>query len=132
VLDGFDDLAADEHAAVVARVARLINGSPALRMRELGIVGRYTRQLADLLAEDEGASAATVEAAVVASALMGAHRALVGYVRGRVVAGRRGRPLAAEARSQAVRAFGRLESGLTSYAIRSTSPWLPPRPLQTR
>jgi AcrR family transcriptional regulator len=120
VLDGFDGLAADERAAVIALVARLISGSPALRVRELEIVGRYTRQLADLLSQDEGASAATVEAAVVANALMGAHRALVEYVRGRVLAGRRGRPLAAEARSQAVRAFSRLESGLASYAIRST------------
>jgi hypothetical protein len=52
----------------------------------------------------------------VASALMGAHRVLVAYVRSSVLDGRRGPRLAAQARSQAMRAFARLESGLSDYA----------------
>jgi hypothetical protein len=46
---------------------------------------------------------------------MGVQRALVGYVRRSVVAGRRGPKLAADARSQALRAFTRLEQGLLDY-----------------
>jgi hypothetical protein len=53
-----------------------------------------------------------VEAVAVATALMGAHRAVVDYVRRRVQAGARGDPLADEARTQIRRAFGRLERGL--------------------
>lgn len=119
VLDGFDGLAADDRAEVIALAARLIDGSPVLQARELEIVARYTRLLAALLADEEGASGGAVEAATVASALMGAHRALVEYVRSEIVAGSRGRRLAAEARSQAVRAFGRLESGLAGYAVKT-------------
>jgi hypothetical protein len=50
---------------------------------------------------------------------MGTHRALVAYVRRSVLAGRRGSKLAADARSQAKRAFARLDSGLADYAISS-------------
>jgi len=49
--------------------------------------------------------------------LMGAHRALVAYVRHQVLAGRRGRRLVADARSQAARAFARLEAGMADYAM---------------
>src|SRR5258708_33152099 len=51
----------------------------------------------------------------VASALMGVQRALVGYVRSSILAGRRGPKLVADARSQALRGFGRLERGLADY-----------------
>jgi hypothetical protein len=57
-----------------------------------------------------------VEPRAVAEALMATHRALVGYVRGSVLQGRRGRALASSARSQARRAFARLERGLAQYA----------------
>ena len=59
-----------------------------------------------------------VEAAVVASALMGAQRTLVDYVRASVMAGRRGPDLSADARAQGRRAFKRLERGLGDYAVK--------------
>jgi hypothetical protein len=51
----------------------------------------------------------------VASALMGVQRAVAEYVRSSVLAGRRGPKLVADARSQAVRGFKRLEVGLADY-----------------
>jgi AcrR family transcriptional regulator len=117
LLDSFGRLAAEENAERIARAAALISSSPALQAREREIVARYTGQLAGLLARETGVDAEDVEAVGAASALMGAHRGLVAYVRRRVLAGVRGRPLAAETRSQARRAFGRLESGLADYAV---------------
>ena len=119
VVDGCSQLAAEDNAEVIAKAAALIGGSPALQVREREIVARYTQRLAELLAAPTGARPDDVEAWGVASALMGAHRALVGYVRGSALAGRRGPKLAAAARSQARRAFQRLDSGLADYAIRS-------------
>jgi hypothetical protein len=63
---------------------------PALETHEREIVARYTRRLAEQLAEEAGAQPGDVEAIGVAGALMGVQRALVGYVRSRVLAGRRG------------------------------------------
>ena len=59
-----------------------------------------------------------VEARAVANALMGVQRALVANVRARVCEGWRGPKLAAHARTQAKRAFRRLESGLGDYAVK--------------
>jgi AcrR family transcriptional regulator len=118
ILDGSSRLAAAENAEMIANAAALIGGSATLQTREREIVARYTQQLAELLAAETGARPGDVEPWAVASALMGAHRALVAYVRSSVLAGRRGPRLAAQARSQAMRAFARLESGLAGYAIR--------------
>ena len=103
---------------MIAKAAALIGGSPALQTREREIVAHYTQRLAELLAAETGARPGDVEPWAVASALMGAHRALVAYVRSIVLDGRRGPRLAAQARSQAIRAFARLESGLSDYATR--------------
>jgi AcrR family transcriptional regulator len=119
VLDGCSRLADKETAEVIAKAATLIGGSPALQVREREIVARYTKWLAQLLAAETGARPNDVEPWSVASGLMGAHRALVGYVRSSVLAGRRGPKLAADVRSQARGAFARLDSGLADYAIRS-------------
>jgi AcrR family transcriptional regulator len=119
VIDGCSRLTAEENAEVIGKAAALIGGSPALQMREREIVARYAQQLAELLAAETGARPDDVEPQGVASALMGAHRALVAYVRGSALAGRRGPRLAADARSQARRAFARLGSGLGDYAVRS-------------
>src|SRR5262249_46678804 len=119
IVDGCSRLAAKENAEMIAKAAALIGGSPALQAREREIVARYTQRLADLLADETGAPPDDVELQGVASALMGTHRALVGYVRGSVLAGRRGSRLVADARSQAMRAGERLDSGLADYAIRS-------------
>jgi AcrR family transcriptional regulator len=118
VVDSCRGLGADERAAVIAEAATLINASPALQVREREIVARYTQVLAGLLAEETGTSHDDAEPLAVASALMGAHRALVTHVRTRVLAGGRGRTLATDARSQAMRAFACLENGLADYATR--------------
>jgi AcrR family transcriptional regulator len=117
IVDGSSRLAAEENTEMIAKAAALIGGSPALQVREREIVARYTQRLADLLAAEVGAPPGDVEPQGVASALMGTHQALVGYVRSSVLAGRRGPRLAADTRSQARRAFARLGSGLADYAI---------------
>jgi AcrR family transcriptional regulator len=115
VLEGLKRLAASETADVITAAGSLISASPALEAHEREIVARYTRLLADQLVEEAGAKPGDVEAIGVASALMGVQRALVGYVRSSVRAGRRGPKLVADTRSQAVRGFGRLEKGLADY-----------------
>lgn len=118
LLNSFARIATDENAAVIARAAALINASSALQAREREVVARYTQLLAAILAEETGAAADAVEPWAVASALMGAHRALVAHVRNRALAGRHGRQLAADARAQAIRGFVRLERGLGDYTVR--------------
>ncbi len=112
VLEGMPRLATDEAVAAIAAAGNLISASPALEAHEREIVARYTRRLAELLADEAGAEPGDVEAIGVASALMGVQRAVVGYVRSSVLAGRRGPELAEDARAQAVRGFERLEKGL--------------------
>jgi AcrR family transcriptional regulator len=118
VVDSCGHLGAEERAAVIAEAAALINASPALQAREREIVARFTHALAGLLAKETGASPDDVEPLTVASALMGTHRALVAYVRTRTLTGRHGPKLAADARTQAIRAFARLENGLADYATK--------------
>jgi AcrR family transcriptional regulator len=118
VLDGLKRLAADEPAAVIAAAGNVISASPALAAQEREIVARYTRLLAEQLAEEAGVAPDDVEAIAVASALMGVQRAMVGYIRSSILAGRRGPRLVADARSQARRGFGRLEKGLAEYGRR--------------
>jgi AcrR family transcriptional regulator len=118
VLDGIPRLATEETAEVVATAARVTGASRALQARERELVADYTRQLAELLAEETRRPPDDVEPAAVAAALMGVQRALVAYVHASVLAGRRGATLASGARSQAKRAFARLEQGLGDYAVK--------------
>jgi AcrR family transcriptional regulator len=122
VLEGLNRLAAKEQAELIAAVGNLISASPALQAHEREIASRYTRRLAEQLAEEAGAKEVDVETIGLASALMGVQRALVGYVRSNILAGRRGRKLVADARTQAERGFRRLEKGLADYGKNS-----PPR-----
>jgi AcrR family transcriptional regulator len=115
VLEGLNRLAASEQAELIAAVGDLISASPALQAHEREIASRYTRRLAEQLAEEAGAKEVDVESIGVASSLMGVQRALVGHVRSGILAGRRGRKLVTDARSQAERGFGRLENGLGDY-----------------
>lgn len=122
ILESTGRLASDEAGEVIAAAAKLIHASPALASRELEVVARYTRLLAELLAAETGGAGLApddVETAAIASALMGVHRALVAYVRASVLAGRRGSRLVKDTRSQALRAFARLEAGLGDYAVKS-------------
>lgn len=98
-------------------VTRTITESPALLAREQQVFLHYTDALAALLAEETGATTDDVEPWVVANALLGAHRALIDYVRRRTLAGVDDpAQLARELRAQGKRAFSRLESGLGQYA----------------
>jgi AcrR family transcriptional regulator len=115
VLEGFPLLAEKKRVKAIVTARNLISASPSLEAHEREIVARYTRLLAERLAEEAGTRPGDVEAMGVASALMGVQRAVVDYVRDSVLAGRRGQRLVADARSNAVRGFGRLEKGLADY-----------------
>ena len=118
VLEGSRRLADEEVADVIATAGRIVKASPALQARERQIVSDYTHSLAALLAQEAGARAGAVEPWVVANALMGVQRALVEHVRARVLSSSRGPKLAADLRSQARRAFARLERGLGDYGVK--------------
>jgi len=109
LLDSVEGLRSKERFAAIRNATETFAASPSLAARERQIVDRYSRALAELLA---GGSEPDVEAVTVATSLMGAHRAVVEHVRGRVQAGTRGDALANDARTQIRRAFGRLERGL--------------------
>lgn len=105
LLESVDGLRSKERFAVIRKATEAYSASPSLYSHEREIVDRYTRQLGEVLGGD-------IEAMTVAAALMGAHRAVVDYVRARVREGVRGEALADDARAQIRRAFGRLEKGL--------------------
>ena len=108
LLDSTEGLRSKERFVAIKKATETFAASPSLAARERQIVDRYTRELAELL----GGPEPDVEAVAVATALMGAHRAVVDHVRRRVQAGARGDALADDARTQIRRAFGRLERGL--------------------
>ena len=55
---------------------------------------------------------------MVANALMGVHRSLVHYARGRIVAGERSPRLARDSSAEADRAVGRLQDGFGGYGVK--------------
>jgi len=119
LLESADGLQSRERIDAILRAAEIVSASPSLMAREREIVERYTRRLAVLLAEESGADPWDVEPMAAAGALIGAHRAVVDYVRRRVLAGRRGAALVEDARVQIRRAYARLDSGLGGYAVRT-------------
>jgi AcrR family transcriptional regulator len=100
-------------------LTRMIVESPALRAREAQILFGYTASLTTLLAEESGVEPGDIRPAVAANAMMGVHRALIEYVRGRVVAGEFGPELAAAVRAEAERAFDLVADGLGGYAAKA-------------
>jgi AcrR family transcriptional regulator len=108
-----------DRAELIVTAVRILDASPILQARERRIVAESTRALAELIAAETGSEG--IEPIVVANALMGAQRALVDHVRGRVLAGLRGKELSADARRQGRRAFARLERGLGGYDVRRRS-----------
>jgi AcrR family transcriptional regulator len=122
----FAKLEADEARAAreqLRTVTRVITDSPALLARERQVFLRYTESLAALLAEETGARAEDLEPWVTANALLGLHRALIDFVRTRVLAGDDDRDrLARDLRAQARKAFARLEEGLGRYAPAAGGP----------
>jgi hypothetical protein len=71
-----------------------------------------------LIAQEMGAVSGDVESWAVANALMGVQRALVTYVRSSVLAGKRGKSLAADTRYAGERSFAVLAHGLRDYALK--------------
>ncbi|HKW73220.1 MAG TPA: TetR/AcrR family transcriptional regulator [Candidatus Dormibacteraeota bacterium] len=118
LLESVNGLREKERIDGILRAAAIVADSPALVAREREIVERYTRRLAELLAEETGASPRDVEPLTAATAMIGAHRAIVEHVRKQVLAGRRGSALVEDAKTQVRRAWGRIERGLDSYAVR--------------
>jgi AcrR family transcriptional regulator len=105
-----------ERAELIEEATRVINESPTLQAREREVVARYTDALAELIAAETGARG--IEPSVVASALMGAQRALVAHVRASVLAGLRGADLLRDTRAEGKYAFARLEQGLAGYGVK--------------
>ena len=107
-------LAAKDPGSVerLASITRVIDGSPALLAREQQIFSHFTDSLAALLASERGARPDAIEPWVLANALMGVHRALVSYTRGRIIAGTRNPGLSREVRAQGRAALAALERGL--------------------
>jgi AcrR family transcriptional regulator len=118
VLDGTGRLESEEVADTIATAARIIAASRALQAREREVVAEYTSELAAVIADAPRRHAHDVEAWAAANALVGVQRALVAHVRAAVLAGRRGRALATEARAEGKRAFTLLERGLADYAVK--------------
>ncbi|SRR6266536_245418 len=108
-------LAADDPQAGERLLAinRLITNSPALLAREQQIYAGYAAALAALIAEETRARQDDIMPWVAANAMIGLHKALVDYVRRRVLAGERDRArIARGLRAQARRAVALLEHGL--------------------
>jgi AcrR family transcriptional regulator len=99
-------------------VHSMIAASPALLAREQRAIARNADSLAELLVAEAGAPADDVDARVAANALMGVQRALIDYVRRRVLADDDVTRLAADVRRLGERAFALLEHGLGDYASR--------------
>jgi AcrR family transcriptional regulator len=102
----------------LAALTRMIVESPSLLAREHQILEGYTASLAGLIAEETGAEPDAVEPWVVANALMGVHRRLIDFTRGRIIAGARHPDLAAEVLAEAERALALLAGGLAGYAVK--------------
>jgi AcrR family transcriptional regulator len=114
VLEPRGFLASDDPGATegMRAVARVITASPALLAREREILESYTSTLAGFIAQERGMSADDVAPWVVANALVGVHRALIGYAHRQALAGLQSRRIARSLRSQGQRALALLEHGL--------------------
>jgi AcrR family transcriptional regulator len=102
----------------LAALTRMIVDSPSLLAREHQILEGYTASLAGLIAEETEAEPGGVEPWVAANALMGVHRRLIDFTRGRIIAGARHPDLAAEVLAEADRALALLAGGLAGYAVK--------------
>jgi AcrR family transcriptional regulator len=146
-----------EALARLRTVNRVIADSPALLAREQQAITRNAAAVAALLAAEAATPAATGTRAgagtpaeagtragrgtpaeagtpaddlrpqVAANALLGIHRALIDYVRRRVLADDEPRGLAADIRRLTTEAFTLLEHGLRNYAAKPSAPAASPR-----
>jgi AcrR family transcriptional regulator len=102
----------------LATVTRVIEESPALLARERRILGGFADSLAELLREETSAKPDDITPWVVANAMMGVHRALIGFTRRQILAGARNPQLRRRVLAEARAALGALEEGLGTYAVR--------------
>jgi AcrR family transcriptional regulator len=116
-----------EALARLRTVNRVIAGSPALLAREQQAFTRNAAALAALLAAEAGTPADDLRPQVAANALLGLHRALIDYVRRRVLADDEPGGLAADIRRLTTEAFALLEQGLRDYAAKPSAPAASPR-----
>jgi len=98
-------------------VNQLITASPALVAREQVALNHAAEVLADVLAGEVSGPGGDLGARVVAQALIGVHRALLEYVRSRVLDSDLS-GLGDDVRELAAGAFGLLEDGLQGYGVR--------------
>ncbi len=107
-------LASDDPGATedMRAVARLFTGSPALLARQREILEGYTSTLATLIARERGMAPNDVEPWVAANALIGVHRALIGYTHHQAIAGVENRRIARNLRTHGKQALALLEHGL--------------------
>ena len=110
-----DDAEATER---IHRITRVITDSPALLARERQVIDGYTETLAAAIAAETGEPADAVRPRAVAAALLGVHRALIGYVRHHTLAGAGAAQIAEGIRIEAERALDQLEQGLGHYLPR--------------
>ena len=108
IADG--DRAALEQARTTARI---VTASPALRAREQQVLTGIAADLAEVLAPDVGDD---FVARALAKALMGVHRALVEYVRQRLLTDDHPETIVADLQRVGGRAFDLLEHGVADFA----------------
>jgi len=96
-------------------VNQIVAASPALLAREQQVMSQAASDLAARLAAETGATPDDPRPQVAANALLGVHRALIDYVRRRVLAGDRLASLPADVRTVSAAAFGLLGQGLGDY-----------------
>ena len=117
-----------EALARLRTVNRIIAASPALAAREQQAMSRNADSLAALLAAETGAPASDPRPQVAANALLGIQRALIDYVRRRVLSGDEPARLAADVRKLTTEAFELLSRGLHGYAAKPPAPAPAPAP----
>lgn len=92
-------------------IARLVEGSPALRAREAAILGRYSIGLSELIRSELGLDEHDLRPTVAADAIIAVHRAVIaGYRRG-LLADEPTRSLGTRMRAAASAAFDLLSEG---------------------
>jgi AcrR family transcriptional regulator len=104
------------------RVNRVIAESPALLAREQQAMARIADAIATVLTAENHSAAGDLRPQVAANAMLGLHRALLDYVRGRILADDKPGGLAADARRLTTETFELLERGLGGYALKPAAP----------
>jgi AcrR family transcriptional regulator len=111
----------DEATGRIRTITRVIVDSPALLARERQVFDRYAKTIAAYLAEDVGAQPGDVVCRVVASTLLGLHRALIDHVREMALAGAPASQIRRDVRAQARRAVAQLQDGLGDFGVRAAT-----------